>query len=40
MHQNLVPDTFLVLVSSPKQQMHARNWKMRYFEKGLQKIKK
>ena len=26
MHQNLVPDLFLILVNNPKQPLHARNF--------------
>ena len=37
-HFKLVPDPFLILVSSPKQPMHAGNsLKARYFERGLSK---
>ena len=33
-HQKLVPDSFLILVNNPKQELHARNsFKIRYFER-------
>ena len=36
MHQNLVPDPFLILINNPKHPLHARNsLRVRYFERGL-----
>ena len=38
MHQKLVPDTFLILVNSPKHSLHARNYfKNKIFGWGLSK---
>ena len=38
MHQNLVPDPFLIFVNNAKQPLHARNYfKIRYFERGWPK---
>ena len=38
MHQNLVPDHFLILASNPKQLLHARNsFKNKIFWRGLSK---
>ena len=38
MHQNLVPDLFLILVNNPKQPLHARNsFKNKIFWKGINK---
>ena len=38
MHQKIAPDPFLILLSNPKQLLHARNsCKIRYLERGLSK---
>ena len=41
MHQNLVLDSFFILVNNPKQPLHARNsFKNKVFERGLSKTLK